>query len=75
MSVRNGVWHDAQLDPPAGELVCKTVLIVKANKSGKRVICFGAWMSDGTGLGGRWTPNNGLGSVLYWMPLPKIPEN
>ena len=69
MSVRNGVWHDAQLDPPAGELVCKTVLIVKETKGGDRKIAFGAYMGNG------WTTNNGLGKVLWWMPLPKIPEN
>ena len=69
MSTRNGVWHDAQLDPPAGELVCKTVLIVKQSKNGDKKICFGTYMDRGV-----WTTNNGLGRVLWWMPLPKIPE-
>lgn len=73
MSLVNGIWHDPELDPPRGELENKTVLIVKENKVKERTINFGAYMvySDGHG---EWTTNNGKGKVLWWMPLPKIPE-
>ena len=73
MSIVNGVWHDAKQDPPARAHVNKTVLIVKANKNGDRSIAFGAYMNCGSLYS--WTTNNGKGEVLYWMPLPKIPED
>ena len=79
MSLINGVWHDANLDPPMAEDMNKTVLIVKQNKNGDKVITFGSF--NGTVLHpaamrweGKWSTNNGKGEVLYWMPLPKIPE-
>ncbi len=71
MSMSNGVWHDAETDPPTGQLKNHTVLIVKANKAGDRTIAFGAYMECGTT--DKWITNNGKGSVLYWMPLPKVP--
>lgn len=79
MSINNGVWHDAELDPPGAADVWQHVLIVKENKSGERVICFGAFLSEDYDpvthrYNGKWTTNNGKGKVLYWMPLPKIPE-
>jgi len=79
MSTVNGVWHDAKLDPPGAKDINKTVLIVKANKNGDRVITFGAFMANtykpiSHRWEGTWTTNNGKGDVLYWMPLPKIPE-
>lgn len=73
MSIKNGVWHDAVTDPPHGDQINKTVLIVKANKSGQRSITFGAYMAS-TQWEGTWTTNNGKGTVLYWLPLPEIPE-
>lgn len=79
MSLKNGVWHDAKLDPPGADHVNKTVLIVKADKSGERSINFGRYMSNqympiSKHWEGSWVTNNGKGIVLYWMPLPTIPE-
>ena len=82
MSINNGVWHDAELDPPGAADVSggwQHFLIVKENKSGERVICFGAFIAGDYDpvthrYNGKWTTNNGKGKVLYWMPLPKIPE-
>lgn len=78
MSIKTGVWHDAVLDPPMADHINKTVLIVKANKAGVRSISFGAYMSAvykpmANRREGTWTTTNGKGTVLYWMPLPKIP--
>lgn len=68
MSIINGVWHDPQLDPPyAPDWV--RVLVVKQIKSGERKIELANYRKD-TG----WVTSNGKGTVLYWMPLPKIPE-
>lgn len=79
MSITNGVWHDAELDPPMADQMNKTVLIVKENKNGSRVITFGSFNGTVLHVGsmkwdGQWNTNNGKGTVLYWMPLPKIPE-
>ena len=79
MSLKNGVWYDAVLDPPGTEHINKHVLIVKENKAGDRSISFGAYMSStykpmAKRWEGSWTTTNGKGKVLYWMPLPKIPE-
>ena len=79
MSTANGVWHDAKLDPPGAGDMNKTVLIVKQNKNGEKVITFGSFRGSVLHPGsmtwdGTWTTNNGKGEVLYWMPLPKIPE-
>lgn len=79
MSIKNGVWHDAILDPPNSEHMHKTVLIVKQNKNGEKVITFGSFhgvvLHPISGVWeGTWSTNNGKGTVLYWMPLPKIPE-
>ena len=79
MSMKNGVWHDAKQDPPRADQMNETVLIVKQNKNGERVITFGSY--NGTVLHpisnvweGTWSTNNGKGEVLYWMPLPKITD-
>ena len=78
MSIKNGVWHDAKIDPPGADYVNKHVLIVKENKAGDRSISFGAYMSSiykpmSKRWEGTWTTSNGKGTVLYWMTLPKIP--
>lgn len=64
------VWHDAELDPPGKADGWQQVLIVKENKSGERVICFGAYLWETK----TWSTNNGKGIVRYWMPMPKMPE-
>lgn len=79
MSLKNGVWHDAELDPPGAAEGWQHVLIVKENKSGERVITFGAFLQMEYDpvthkYSGVWTTNNGKGKVLYWMPLPEMPE-
>ena len=79
MSLINGVWHDAKLDPPGTGHVNQTVLIVKQLKNGSKVITFGSYISciykpiSGK-WEGNWTTNNGKGNVLYWAPLPEIPD-
>lgn len=78
MSIKNGVWHDAKMDPPGTEHVNTKVLIVKESKAGDRSISFGKYMSNmympiSKRWFGTWTTSNGKGTVLYWMPLPKIP--
>ena len=67
----NGGWHDAHLDlPKEGE----QVLCVKQNKAGVRSLCFGShW--DNRPLDDGWVTGGGCNNVIYWMPLPKIPEN
>ena len=74
MSLVNGVWHDAKLDPPGKSLHCETVLIVKRKASGTKEITFGKYMPEYAGIQTRWSTPNGKGEVLFWMPLPKIPE-
>lgn len=74
-----GEWHDALMDPPGVEHINKTVLIVKANKAGDKTITFGKYMSNtykpiSQKWEGTWTTNNGKGTVLYWMPIPVVPE-
>lgn len=78
MSIKNGVWSDAELDPPRAEEMNKPVLIVKESKSGDRTIAFGSYNGHvhpgETCPAGTWSTNNGKGHVLWWMPLPRIPD-
>ena len=78
MSLINGVWHDAKLDPPGAFEANKTVLIVKQNKNGEKVITFGVYNgvvhASSMLVEGTWSTNNGKGEVLYWAPIPKIPD-
>lgn len=74
MSAINGVWHDAKLDPPGKSLHCKLVLIVKKTASGNVSVTFGRYMPEYAGIPERWSTSNGKGEVLFWMPIPKIPE-
>lgn len=64
------VWHNAQIDlPKDGE----QVLCVKETKNKVRSYCFGAHYSTRTWDNG-WVTSGGCNNVLYWMPLPKMPE-
>lgn len=70
MSLKNGVWHDAQLDPPADGV---QVLCVKQTKNGTRSLCFGShW--QGRPWNNGWVTGGGCNNVILWMPLPEIPE-
>ena len=70
MSLINGVWHDPELDPPpAGE----QVLCVKQDKKGNRSLCFGSYWKDRPYDNG-WITTGSCTNIIYWMPLPKIPE-
>ena len=71
MSLINGVWHDAKLDPPQQHesWIWIRCLIVKQLSSGEKKIDFANYHY---GVG--WVTSNGKGEVLYWAPLPKIPE-
>lgn len=72
MSIRNGVWHNPVFDlPPAGE----RVLCVKLPKNGNKDLCFGAWYPPSDLYPeGHWTTSGSCNNVIYWMPLPGIPE-
>lgn len=70
MSVVNGVWHDAKIDPPKDN---GYVLCVKQTKNGAKSICLGYYDPERTyGIG--WVTTGSCNNILYWMPLPKIPE-
>jgi len=70
MSTKNGVWHDAKLDPPKDG---QRVLCVKENKAGRRDYCFGSRWSERSQRDDGWTTGGGCNNVLFWMELPKIP--
>lgn len=72
MSTKNGVWHDAKLDPPPDG---QRVLAVKQNKAGNRDYCFGSrWESHKQYGNDGWITGGGCNNIIYWMPLPKIPD-
>lgn len=79
MSIKNGVWHDAKLDPPGAEHINKVVLSVREIGEGKRAyriidlsICNANPMgAPSCKMEGKWNKRG----VIYWMPLPEIPEN
>lgn len=70
MSLVNGVWHNAQLEQPKdGELV----LCVKETKKGIRSMCLGTHWANRQWDDG-WVTGGGCNNVLWWMPLPRMPE-
>lgn len=78
MSVKNGVWHDANQDPPGAEHVNKVVLVVRQIGEGKRAerkIDFGIFNASvmrapSCTWEGKWNKRG----VIYWMPLPDLPD-
>ncbi len=79
MSFANGVWHNALMDPPKTR---ETVLAIKQLKDGRRDFCLAYCIRDyerknpATGViisEDRWVCQ-GNNNIIYWMPLPKIPE-
>ena len=79
MSLVNGVWHDALMDPPETK---EPVLAIKQLKDGRRDICIAycirnyQWRNPATGVlinEDKWVCQ-GNNNIIYWMPLPKIPE-
>jgi len=68
------MWHDAKLDPPGKQLQYQTVLVVKKKMNGSTDVTFGKYMPEYAGLPTRWSTANGKGEVIFWMPIPKIPE-
>jgi len=78
VSVVNGVWHDARLDPPGADYINKTVLTVREIGQGKgayRKIDFSIYNAfvmhaPSCTWEGKWNKRG----VILWMPLPKIPE-
>lgn len=76
----SGAWINAALETPRN---ADPVLCVKQLQSGRREICIGHWHADlreydykaGKLLHeGRWVTTGGNNNVIFWMPLPKIPE-
>ena len=79
MSVINGVWHNAGIELPEDNV---TVLAVKELKSGRREICLAYcirewerkdYLTGETTVGPYWVCG-GNNNIIYWMPLPKMPE-
>ena len=78
MSIENGVWHDGELDPPGTEHINKTVLAVRKIGEGKNAyfkydFCIynaSVMMAPSCTWQGKWNKRG----VVYWMPLPKMPE-
>jgi hypothetical protein len=74
MSVKNGVWHNAILDPPEDGV---KVLCLRPTKGGYDY-CLGVKYSfenqDATDKWDRWYTLGGDYDVIWWTPLPKIPE-
>ena len=66
------VWHDAVLDPPGEQMDGQKVLIVKGNKEHMEIDTGRHWSFPGNGP--EWTVTCEILPVLYWMPLPKLPE-
>lgn len=63
-------WRNAKIDKPeSGDVV----LAVKENKTGRRSICLATWYKDRDWADG-WVTTGGNNNVIYWTPLPKIPE-
>lgn len=74
MSLKNGVWHDALLDPPKES---ELVLCVKENQKGHRNLCFGSYWPEryhDDRYDDRWVTSGGCRNIIWWMPLPKVPE-
>lgn len=81
VSVKCGAWYKAEAKKPKGN---ERVLCVKELKSGRREMCFGyfdqyasEWDPEKRMFvvgSGKWVTGGGNNNVLYWMPLPKMPE-
>ena len=85
--VVNGVWHDAKIDPPPtnkekdvhGKLsFSERVLTVVRYECKDGTEWTDVWIDQYT-KDGKWliadVPDDEIkGTVLFWMPLPKIPE-
>lgn len=73
-----GVWHDTKLDPPGAEHINKPVLSVREIGEGKRAhIQIDLSIYNAVVLkvpSCRWDGKWNKRGVIYWMPLPKIPE-
>ena len=72
MSIVNGVWHNALMDPPGVGYVNDAVLSVREIGQGSRAyrkIDISIY-SAAENKPGSWNKRG----VILWMPLPKIPE-
>jgi len=71
MSVKNGVWMNANITKPTeGQLV----LCVKQTKNGIMDYCFGRWYGPNDYYpDGHWTTSGSCSNIVLWMPLPRIP--
>ena len=72
MSMKNGVWHDAYLDPPPDNALALGVRRFGMTKD----YCFARYDVDRS----CWIVVSDIGrfkadddEMLFWMPLPKIP--
>ena len=80
MSIKNGVWHNAKIDLPESHV---QVLAVGQLKSGQRKICLAYCIPEykhhdyytGEDVVEPYWVCGGNNNIIYWMPLPKIPED
>lgn len=76
MSTKNGVWHDARLDPPRPNQGAMLVIReIGKGAAAYRKYDFGIYTSSmdspsSLRMDGTWNK----GGVIFWMPLPKMPE-
>ena len=65
------VWHNVPIDMPKyGE----EVLAIKETKSGVRSFCFATLFPADKYGPEHWVTGGGCTNVIYWTPLPKMPE-
>ena len=75
----SGTWINAKLELPKNH---QTVLAVKELKSGQRDICIAYCIPEytrkdyatGETVTEPYWVCQGNNNIIYWMPLPKIPE-
>lgn len=79
MSLKNGVWHDAELDPPRADYHGKPLLAVREIGKGSEgyrkydIVTFYAYLLHAPSC--IWDGKYSKSGVIYWMPLPEIPKD
>lgn len=79
MDAKYGVWFESSTALPPDNVA---VLAVKETKNGNRDLCFARYFADrprydayGDVIGyGAWITSGSCNNIVYWMPLPEIPQ-